>query len=116
MDGVWLPILEPGDSDIQNAYYNGWKACCNISNVIVWAPDGTIIWARYNCPGSFHDTTVAAPLLELLYDEGRTPKNMKLLADSGFAKVDQVRIHESRMFINPEPMHNEHDTCQCVEI
>ena len=51
VDGVWMQVLEPADVEAQNAYYNGWKACCNISNVIVWAPDGCIIWARYNCPG-----------------------------------------------------------------
>ena len=90
VDGLWLPILQPGDQYLQNAYYNGWKACCNISNVIVWAPDGTIIWARYNCPGSYHDVTVAAPLFNILQDESRTPIHMQLLGDAGFAKSDRV--------------------------
>ena len=53
VDGVWMPILEPADPKQQNAYYNGWKSCCNISNVLGFAPDGCIIWARYNCPGMF---------------------------------------------------------------
>ena len=51
-DGVWIPIQEPPDQELQNAYYNTWKSCTNISNVICWAPDGTIIWARCNCPGT----------------------------------------------------------------
>ena len=51
VDGVWLQIQNPPDEEDQNAYYNTWKSCTNISNVICFAPDGTIIWARYNCPG-----------------------------------------------------------------
>ena len=51
VDGVCLQVMEPNDQEQQNAYFNGWKNCCNISNVICFAPDGCIIWARYNCPG-----------------------------------------------------------------
>ena len=93
VDGLWLPILEPSDSDTQNAYYNGWKSCHNISNVIVWAPDGTILWARYNCPGSWHDYNVSQPLLDLLDNPISTPAPYQLLADSAFTKSPKVCKH-----------------------
>ena len=51
VDGVWMQVMEPGDEEQQTAHFNGWENCCNISNAICFAPDGCIIWTRYNCPG-----------------------------------------------------------------
>jgi len=53
VDGLNLPIRQPGDCDEQETYYNSWLQGCFASPVIVFAPDGTIIWIRYNFPGSF---------------------------------------------------------------
>ena len=79
VDGVWFPIQEPPDPLPQNAFYNGWKACCNITNVIAFTPDGCICWVRYNVPGSWHDSTVAQPLYQQLIHNTPVPYN--ILAD-----------------------------------
>ena len=59
MDGLKLRIERPPDHEEQMKYYNGWKHDHYISNVICFAPDGTIPCAYLNCPGSLHDSNVA---------------------------------------------------------
>jgi len=68
VDGVYFPMFDPADSDIQNAFYNGWKAMCSVTNVIVFSPEGCIIWASFNYPGSWHDAKVARSLYDLMVD------------------------------------------------
>jgi len=67
----------------QNAYFNGHRKGCTINNVIVFAPDGTIIFTKFNCPGSYHDMRLCD---ELIMDglRNRTPDGYNLLADNGF--------------------------------
>ena len=84
VDGCWFPIHDPSNAEEQEAYYNGWKSCCNISNVIVFTPDGCIAWVGYNCPGSWHDSHVAQPLYELLTN--RTPEPYVILGDVAFPR------------------------------
>ncbi|AYV87068.1 MAG: hypothetical protein Sylvanvirus22_7 [Sylvanvirus sp.] len=74
--------IHNGDSDIQNAYYNGWKHDTFVSNVLVFMPDGTIAFAVINHPGSHHDVTVARPLMDLL--EYHTPPRFYILGDTAF--------------------------------
>ncbi len=59
VDGLNLLIFDPGDPDEQNAYYNGWLSDCYCSQLFVFAPDGRIIFAVLNCPGSWHDAKIA---------------------------------------------------------
>jgi len=54
--GLNLAIQEPACPLQQNAFYNGWLGGCYASSVYVFAPDGKIVWARGNFPGSFHDS------------------------------------------------------------
>jgi hypothetical protein len=84
VDGVFFTCDDPPDSDSQNAYYNGWKTCCSITNVLVFAPDGTIVWAAYNLPGSWHDAVLARPLFDRLLNSSQTPSHFALIADSAF--------------------------------
>jgi hypothetical protein len=86
VDGVYFRCNDPPDHDTQNAYYNGWKSCCSLTNVLVFAPDGCIIWACYNYPGSWHDAHLARPLYERLLDPSRTPPNLALVADTAFPR------------------------------
>ena len=88
VDGVYFRCNDPADPDTQNAYYNGWKSCCSITNVIVFATDGTIIWVRYNCPGSWHDARLARPLYSRLTDPTQTPGQFALVADTAFPRSD----------------------------
>lgn len=68
VDGLKLRVMEPGDSYDQNSYYNGWLCDTYISNLLVFVPDGAIVFAAVNFPGSWHDSRVAqlSGLQELL--------------------------------------------------
>jgi hypothetical protein len=59
MDGLKLLIEANEHPDIQRKFYNGWKTEHFISNVLVFAPDGTIIAMAHSLPGSMHDSNVA---------------------------------------------------------
>ena len=50
-DGTHFPVEEPADDDIQNAYYNGWKSACYVTNIFCFGPDGAIFYALTNAPG-----------------------------------------------------------------
>jgi hypothetical protein len=84
VDGCKMNIQAPTNDLNQSQFYNGWTHGHYVSNVFVFAPDGTIICAVTNAPGSFHDSTVADygiyEKLEFLYDE----YNAKTVADSAF--------------------------------
>jgi hypothetical protein len=109
MDGLNLPVRESGDPLIQNANYNGYVAsvtdsvffltsfeplfcfrgsytsCCNVSNVFVFDPNGLIIFAVLNKPGSWHDATVAEDLFRRV-DGGqyKIPAGHFIVTDSAF--------------------------------
>ena len=55
VDGLNLQIRNPGDDDVQNAYYNGWLGYTAASAVIIWRADGLIGFFNGNYPGSWHD-------------------------------------------------------------
>ncbi len=59
MDGLKVPIQWPGDYWVQNAYYNGWLHGHFVGCVFVFAPDGTVVAASVNNPGSWHDSFIA---------------------------------------------------------
>jgi len=40
-------------------FYNGWKHDHFISNILCFAPNGTIVSCVINAPGSLHDSTIA---------------------------------------------------------
>ena len=90
VDGVYFPCEDPADSDTQNAYYNAWKSCCSLTNVIVFGTDGTILWVHYNLPGSWHDSRLARPLYARLLDPSCTPPQYALIADTAFPRSDPL--------------------------
>lgn len=90
VDGVWFPIFAPANPLEQNAYYNGWKSCHNVSNVLVFGADGTIIWSACNFPGSWHDSTVAQPLYPLLLDNSATPSPFFIVGDTAFKMQGEI--------------------------
>lgn len=91
VDGVYFPMEDPSDPFTQNAYYNGWKAMCSVTNVLVFAADGCIVWAHYNLPGSWHDAKVAMPLYEILTDTQFTPFLYALISDTAFPRSGLMR-------------------------
>jgi len=58
-DGLNIRFETSGSQQIQRIYYNGWLHGHYISNVLVFAFDGTIRICGLNAPGSMHDSTVA---------------------------------------------------------
>ena len=58
-DGLKLPFEACSGLLEQGMYYNGWTHGHYITNVFVFAADGTIIDAVLNVPGSVHDSQVA---------------------------------------------------------
>ncbi|KAG8686021.1 hypothetical protein FRC11_009655 [Ceratobasidium sp. 423] len=85
MDGLNLPVTASFVDAEQNANYNGWLHSHVVSNVIVFSPDGTIISAVVNAPGSWHDSNVARPIYTFLRD--KTPDGFFLIADSAFPRL-----------------------------
>jgi len=72
IDGKNYRVQEPTNSDIQNAYYNGWLHCVLVTGTMCFGVDGTIVWARLNCPGSWNDGETSRSFREKLVDEAWT--------------------------------------------
>lgn len=58
-DGLNLCLEQSGDAVFQGLLCNEWKFDHFVTNAFVFSPAGTVIACTYNCPGSFHDSTVA---------------------------------------------------------
>ncbi|KAG9125242.1 hypothetical protein FRC07_008425 [Ceratobasidium sp. 392] len=87
LDGLSLPVATSGDPAVENANYNGWLHKHKISNIIAFAPDGTIIYCTINAPGSWHDANVAQNVYGKLLEN--TPDGRFLIADTAFPKLQQ---------------------------
>jgi hypothetical protein len=86
MDGLRVQVQNSDDRTEQNAYYSGMEGHACIGNVFVFAADGCIIWWRGNCPGSWHDITIASHFLASWRDSA--PQPYRIVADSGFIRHD----------------------------
>ncbi|KAG6917546.1 hypothetical protein DXG01_002183 [Tephrocybe rancida] len=82
IDGLKLPVQTSADEDIENATYNGWLSEHFISSVLAFSPEGPIIAANLNAPGSWHDAHVAQPIFEKLCTQ--TPTDFYMVADTAF--------------------------------
>ena len=98
-DGLKILLQKAGDQQTQEAFYNGWKSGHYITNLFVFAPDGTIIMSMINCPGSMHDSELAASGSPSIY----TKINMlfedygvKCVMDSAFANANKPSIIKSK--------------------
>ena len=89
MDGLKLYLQASRDDGIQEMYYCGYTCDHYVTNLFLFAPDGTICLRVYNAPGSFHDSTLAGlgcpvdayGLIERMYDR----YGVKVAVDSAFA-------------------------------
>jgi hypothetical protein len=72
VDGKNLHVMEPSDSEYQNALYNGWLHSVLITGCLCFLVDGTIGWAKHNCPGSWNDGEISRPLQEMICDSDLT--------------------------------------------
>lgn len=86
-DGLKVYLEQAGDTVVQNMFYNGWKHDHYVGNVLVFAPDGTVIACSLNAPGAMHDSVIANwgkvyDKLEVAFD--RT--GARCVVDSAFSK------------------------------
>jgi hypothetical protein len=82
-DGVALPIQCSSDLVSQSTNYNGYHHDTTCNNVFCFAPNGKIIWACINYPGSWHDSQVAHSLIaKVVQNIGE----YKLCVDQGFPR------------------------------
>ena len=69
VDGLSIPVQCSDDILQQNAAYNGYHHDTMCNNVMAFAPTGKIIFACLNYPGSWHDSQVCAPLIDIVVRE-----------------------------------------------
>ncbi|KII84777.1 hypothetical protein PLICRDRAFT_57297 [Plicaturopsis crispa FD-325 SS-3] len=84
IDGLGLLAQEAVDPEMENATYNGWKSGHYFNNILAFSPQGIIIAAVLNSPGSWHDAHVARPVFETL--RRFTPEGYYLVADTAFPR------------------------------
>lgn len=92
MDGLKVKLENAGNPFVQNRYYNGWKSETWVVNVLCFTPDGKIVLAGLNMPGSYHDSKVAHQLG--VYETLRTLHTrigVKTVVDSAFDTSDRNR-------------------------
>ena len=66
VDGVSVPVQCSSEVEAQNKQYNGYRHDTHVNNVLAFAPTGKVIYAALNFPGSWHDSTVASGLIDLV--------------------------------------------------
>ncbi len=87
LDGVQIRI-QSGESEVeQSKYYSGHlkDTCCN--NVFLFGPDGILYFASFNAPGSWHDSMVAAWLID---EAANFLGAFKICVDKGFPMSGRV--------------------------
>ncbi|KAJ3344741.1 hypothetical protein GGF32_008953 [Allomyces javanicus] len=62
----------------------GWLHRVLITGTVCFAPDGTIVWAKLNCPGSWNDGDTNREFQERLLNERYTLAGSGVVADSAF--------------------------------
>jgi hypothetical protein len=81
VDGVSLSVQCCSERLQQNAMYDGYIKDTMINNVLAFAPNGKIIYAALNFPGSWPDSQLAAALQQQVVN---TIGDYALCVDSGF--------------------------------
>lgn len=96
MDGLKLLLQQSSDFVTQNMYYNGWTCDHYVTNLFLFAPDGTIALRVTNCPGAVHDSTIAGlgNVYEKIYDLYER-YGVKIVVDSAFASETNSSLIKS---------------------
>ena len=91
-DGGRMPCADYTDTNLQNAYFEGFTQGVEVTNLFVWNFYGEIVHAGVNFPGSWHDTKLAGAsglYYPTLSDE-LTPPGYAILGDSAFVNHTSV--------------------------
>ena len=59
IDGIKVSTQSPSNPVLQNRDYNGWTKEVTRNLIFLWDPNGMIVDAALNLPGSFHDSRSA---------------------------------------------------------
>jgi DDE superfamily endonuclease len=106
VDRLKLRLEKPGSETVQNAFYNGWMHSHYVGNLFAFGPDGKILFAVVNAPGTLHDSTLAdmGGFYEMV-DEIYARTGGKIVADSAFSAIghpciiksskDEVRVRDA---------------------
>lgn len=91
LDGGRLPCADYTDSDVQNAFYEGYTTSVEVTNLFAFNFKGELIHAAVNFPGSYHDSRLAnnSGLINPLLQE-KTPRGYAILCDSAFTASKEV--------------------------
>ena len=101
LDGLKCTIEKSTNDRVQNHFYNGWTCGTYINSLFLFAPDGRIRSTIYNCPGTFHDSTMADYGMYNTIDGVYQRTGAKVVVDSAFSLIDDSCIIKSRQ-IAPE--------------
>lgn len=82
-DGLSIPVQCSEDEIQQNAHYNKYHADTMCNNVFCFSPEGKIIFAAVNYPGSWHDSQVCSQFIRLVR---RKLGLYKICVDQGFPR------------------------------
>ena len=58
MDGLSLKFEWTSDLDVENTFYDGYRADIGVNKVSIYDPDGKIILCATDFPGSWHDASI----------------------------------------------------------
>ena len=97
-DGLKILLEKSSDHRKQSMYYNGWKQDHFITNLFIFAPNGKIIAAMLNCPGTMHDSELAMmgdPSIYHKIDQWYETYGLKCVMDSAFCTASRQSITKS---------------------
>ena len=106
MDGLKILLQQSTKFSIQLRFYNGWTHDHYVTNLFVFAPDGTIRFFCINCPGAVHDSQVGE--LSGLFQKLKTiyeKINATITVDSAFSSARYpffIKSSESSQAITTE--------------
>jgi hypothetical protein len=78
----------------ENPTYYSYHGDTTINNVFLFSPEGTVIYASINYPGSWHDSTIASSLMNIVQTN---LFHFKIVVDQGFKRSGQM-LHK---FVGP---------------
>ena len=96
VDGVSVPVQCSDDELLQRAAYCGYSHDTMCNNVFAFSPEGKVIYAAINFPGSWHDSTVALQFIRLVISKIGT---YALCVDQGFPRSGDLYDR----FVGPLP-------------
>jgi hypothetical protein len=87
VDGLSVPVQCSDDVSEQNAMYNGYYHDTTCKHVFAFDPEGKIVFAALNAPGSWHDAQVSAGLINTVIEKIGT---YALCVDQGFPRSGEL--------------------------